>query len=90
MLVSKDRLTLTREVRAWFKEVLSQPGLALVPIEPEIAILAGQLPRSVHGDPADRIIMASAAILGCPLMTVDRAILAHSKAGNIQAIDARR
>jgi PIN domain nuclease of toxin-antitoxin system len=90
MLVTKDRLALSRETSSWFRTVLSQPGLALVPIEPEIAIHAGQLPRFIHGDPADRLIIATAAILGCPLMTVDRAILAYAKAGHLQAIDARR
>lgn len=90
MLVTRGRLVLARELSAWFAAVLAQPGFALIPIEPDIAIHAGRLPRSVHGDPADRLIIATAAILGYPVMTVDRAILAYAKAGHLQAIDAWR
>lgn len=89
MLVTRGRLALNQEIGAWFRTILAQPGVALLPIEPEIAIHAGQLPRSVHGDPADRLIIATAHAARCPLLTVDRMILAYAKAGHLQAIDAR-
>jgi PIN domain nuclease of toxin-antitoxin system len=90
MLVTKGRMTLSQEVGAWMRTVVSQPGLDLVPISPEIAIHAGQLPRSVHGDPADRLIIATALALKCPIMTVDSAILGYAASGHVKAVDARR
>jgi PIN domain nuclease of toxin-antitoxin system len=90
MLVDKDRLGLRQGTRAWMEEVLAKPGLFLAPVESEIAIDAGQLPENPHGDPADRIIMATARALDCPLLTADQAILDYAAAGHLEAIDARR
>ena len=45
-------------------------------------------PGSPHGDPADRVIVASARHLGAPLVTADRKILAYSRQGHLQAANA--
>jgi PIN domain nuclease of toxin-antitoxin system len=90
MLIEKERLSLGREVRAWTEAILTQAAIRLEPISPSIAIDAGRLPGGFHGDPADRIIVATARHLGCPLLTTDRKIIAYAEAGHVQAIDARR
>jgi PIN domain nuclease of toxin-antitoxin system len=54
------------------------------------AVEAGALPDSIRGDPADRIIIATARALTCPIATADRAILAYAKAGLVEALDVRR
>ncbi len=90
MLADKGKLEFRQGVRAWVDGALAKPGLFLAPIEPAIAIDAGQLPGSPHGDPSDRIIMATARALGCPLLTADEAILEYAAAGHLEAIDARR
>jgi PIN domain nuclease of toxin-antitoxin system len=43
----------------------------LVPISPQIAICAGELPAPFHGDPMDRIIAATAIVEDCVLVTHD-------------------
>jgi len=48
------------------------PGLSLAQLTPEIAIESTRLPETFHGDPADRIIFATARKLGARLMTRDR------------------
>jgi len=90
MLADKGKLEFHQGVRTWVEKALAKPGLFLAPIEPEIGIDAGQLPGSPHGDPSDRIIMATARALGCPLLTADEAILEYATAGHLEAIDARR
>ena len=90
MLVDKQRLALGRAVGAWFEYVLATPGFVLTPLTVPMAIDAGTLPGGIHGDPADRIIIATARALGCPVLTADRKILAYAAAGHVQAIDARR
>lgn len=42
-----------------------------------------------HGDPADRLIVATARALDCPLVTADEKILAYAAAGHLKAVDAR-
>ena len=46
-------------------------GVTVLPITPEIAILAAQFPRDYSGDPADRIIGGTARAEGLTLVTHD-------------------
>jgi PIN domain nuclease of toxin-antitoxin system len=88
MLVHKGRLALGRDVGAWINEAFGLPGIALVPIEPAIAVDSVRLPGSLHADPADRFIVASARARGLPLMTADRALLAYGASGHVAVVDA--
>lgn len=90
MLTDKGRLVLSRPVLGWFDAVLAARGFRLADWTVAIAADAGQLPGDIHGDPADRMIIATARALGCPVLTVDRRILDYAEAGHVQAIDARR
>jgi PIN domain nuclease of toxin-antitoxin system len=53
---------------------LVQTGLLEIPLKGPTAIRAGQL-RLFHGDPADRMIVATAIEIGATLMTADTTIL---------------
>jgi PIN domain nuclease of toxin-antitoxin system len=88
MLAQKGRVAFGRAVEDWMDGILSN-GIRLVALSPEIAVAAGQLPGGIHGDPADRLIIATARGLGCPLLTADRQILGYSAQGHVSAIDAR-
>ncbi len=72
-------------LRTWRSWLLNS-GLSEIPIDGEIGLRAGQLP-DLHGDPADRIIVATAQA-GHTLVTSDRRILDWS--GTLDRIDARR
>jgi PIN domain nuclease of toxin-antitoxin system len=90
MLVRKDRLDLGEEPLVWFQAIMARTGMDLIAVEPDIAVDAGLLPRTVHGDPADRLIMATARKLACPLLTPDSKILEQAQTGLLEAVDARR
>ena len=90
MLVEKGRISLGRDTAAWVESVLAQPGLKLEPMKPAVAVDAGRLPGQIHGDPADRMIIATARHLACPVLTTDRKILSYAEQGHVEAIDARR
>lgn len=90
MLVSKGYLDLGRPPSAWAQEICGRGKIIIAPLSPEIAIDAGSLPGDIHGDPADRIIVATARGLACPLLTSDRKIRAYADAGHVAATDARR
>lgn len=74
--VAKGRLQLPMPLNTWWAAVVEQHGLGEVPIEAEIAIAATELP-AVHGDPADRILIATARHLGATLLTPDPLIRAY-------------
>ena len=76
-LVEKGRLTLPCTVDQWMRAALGYPGITLLPLEPEIAIESTRLPQPFHDDPADQIIVATAMIHKCPIVTVDRRISAY-------------
>lgn len=90
MLIDKDRLDLGENPSIWIERVLTEAQIGVPPIEPAIGIDAGRLPGTIHGDPADRLIVATARALDCPLLTPDEKILAYAKSGHLQVIDARR
>lgn len=85
MLVEKQRLTMKTKLADWRFELL-QTGLLEIPLSGATAILAGQL-ISFHGDPADRLIMATAIENEATLVTADEKILAWDQYPN--TIDAR-
>ena len=89
MLVSKGRLRLTLPVQDWISRGLQMPGLQLVPLGPELAVDSCFLPGDFHGDPADRLIVATARHLGATLLTFDQAILDYGAQGWVSVGDPR-
>ncbi|MGH7737944.1 MAG: type II toxin-antitoxin system VapC family toxin [Candidatus Tyrphobacter sp.] len=81
-LARRDRLVLRVSPTAFVNQLFAHPSIAEVPVDKEIALLAGSLPGEFHGDPADRLIVATAISHGMQLMTRDRRILAYAKQSN--------
>ena len=76
-LVERGRLTLPCPVSDWLQQALSYPGVRLIELSPRICVESTQLPGEFHRDPADQIIVATARVLGAPLVTVDGKILEY-------------
>ena len=74
-LVEVGRLEFSCTVGDWLKQALAYPGIVLLELTPEIAVESTQLPGTFHRDPADQIIVATARIHQCPLLTADARIL---------------
>jgi PIN domain nuclease of toxin-antitoxin system len=87
MLEAKGRISLSRPLDDWVHAALRAPGVRLLPLSPEIAIESARLPGAPHGDPADRILMASARHLGGRLATCDREILEYSVGGQLKVLN---
>ena len=85
MLVAKDRLALDRDVGEWLDTALRLPGLRLASLDPLVAVDSTRLPGDVHGDPADRLIIATARRHAAVLITDDRLILQYGAAGHVKA-----
>jgi PIN domain nuclease of toxin-antitoxin system len=88
MLESKGRISFSENIMAWTNKALAAPGIRLAPITPEIAIRSSRLPGNFHGDPADRIIVATALGLGATLITRDRKIIEYGNMNYINVIKA--
>jgi len=76
-LVEYNRLSLPIPVGDWLDQSLAYPGVRLLELTPRIAVESTQLPGDFHRDPADQIIVATARIYDCPLVTLDGKILSY-------------
>lgn len=76
-LVERGRLELPRSVEEWLDLALGYPGIRLLELSPEIAVVSTRLPDDFHRDPADRIVVATALVNECPLVTSDRKITSY-------------
>jgi PIN domain nuclease of toxin-antitoxin system len=88
LLEAKGRVSLQMDCEAWVRRALAAPGLTLAPLTSEIAIQSTRLPGVLHGDPADRLIVATARAHGAVLMTKDRRLLAYGRAKHVRVISA--
>lgn len=85
MLIRKGRLRLEMDLSRWRKDFMNQ-GVIEVPVTGEIGITAAGF-EQFHGDPADRLIAATALHNSLTLITADRRLLDCELA--IARLDAR-
>lgn len=88
MLEVKGRITLAADCDSWIRQALSAPGVRLAELTPEIAVSSTRLPPPFSGDPADRILVATARETGATLVTADRAILDYARRGHLRTAAA--
>ena len=74
-LVDNGRLELPVSLEKWFEQVVNYPGVRIIELTPEISMESTRLPGEFHRDPADQIIVATARVHNCPLVTSDERIL---------------
>ena len=84
-LIRKGRIRLEMDLLSWRDDFLRQ-GVKEVPLTGAIGILASSL-RGFHGDPADRMIAATAHHHSYTLLTADQRILSSDLA--VKTLDAR-
>jgi len=84
-LCRRGRLKIGQPIAIW-RRSLFDLGLREVPLDGEVAIVAGEL-EGLHGDLSDRIIVATSMLSNATLLTADKSILDWH--GSLKRIDAR-
>ena len=74
-LARHERIIVAIPIAAWLQQLAAQTRT--IPVSPAIAATAVGLPSSFPGDPADRLIYATAIENGWPLITKDRRLRDH-------------
>lgn len=74
-LAEQGRIVLDRPTLTWMSSVADY--VRSIPITPSIAAAAVTLPATFPGDPADRLIYATAVETGWPLVTKDARLRSH-------------
>ena len=72
----KGKLELPALPAEWFDAVLEQHDVQVIPLNPMICIRATELP-AIHGDPCDRMIIATAQSRGLPVVTGDHVFMQY-------------
>jgi PIN domain nuclease of toxin-antitoxin system len=86
-LISLSRLNLRKSLTVWLTEARKHLAFEDALLSHSAAIGSYELPGNFHKDPADRMLVATARELDCPLVTADDLILVYP---NVTTIDARR
>lgn len=83
-----EKGTVSIDTEVLHKRVI-QDGIRVIPLDVHMALRAGRLPREGYRgrDPADRMIVATAILAGCDLITTDREMIAWD--GPLHVIDGR-
>lgn len=71
MLHAKKRLELPLPFPAWLEAAAAPNVVTVVPLDLQVVAALDALPATFHGDPADRIIVATARLHALPLATRD-------------------
>ena len=76
-LVEKNRIGFSVPVLQWIRQSLLEREIRIAGLSPGVAVESTQL-HNFHGDPSDQIIVATAKVMGMPLVTSDKRIRSYS------------
>jgi PIN domain nuclease of toxin-antitoxin system len=86
MLCAKNRLVLDPSPHQWVERALLETSVRVVPLSVRSALESTGLPGDFHGDPADRILVATAQGERAPLVTADNQIIRYCAHHHIPVI----
>lgn len=90
MLKFKKRINVYEPIHDFLVSISNIEGMLIKDITPEIAAESVSLMDDFHGDPSDRIIVATAKCYGATLITADGKILNWASLGHIKSLPVQR
>jgi PIN domain nuclease of toxin-antitoxin system len=88
---AKGKMRLAMDAIVWLDRAAAAPGFSSCSLSREVLLQSTRLAGSVHGDPADRMLIATAQLRGIPLVTADKAIIGYAERhSGLHVIDVRR
>ena len=86
MLKFKKRINIYEPIKDFLESITNIHGVSIKDISSEIATESILLMDNFHGDPADRIIVATAKCYGATMLTRDQKILTWANLGHIKSL----
>ena len=86
LMARKGRFRSSLSPQRWFDRLRRLPGVAICALTPEVLLASSFLPGELHGDPADRMMVATAREHDFVLVARDRALLDYAARGDLNAI----
>jgi PIN domain nuclease of toxin-antitoxin system len=81
LLVRRGRLELQVAAESYIDRVFRRPDVRVAALTAGIAVRSSYLPGDLHEDPADRLLVATAIVMGLKLITRDRRLLNYGGRG---------
>lgn len=78
LLLERGRLRLSVDSDTWLAAIQSLPFVNWIAVDNAIALRSVRLDRFPHRDPADRMIVATALVIGATLVTGDRRLRGYA------------
>ena len=72
----------------WLETAARLPGVRMAPLSTAVCVDSTRLPGKMHGDPADRLIVATARHLSARLVTADRALIEYAAPDRLEVHSA--
>lgn len=88
MLDARKRIILDMPCLEWINKSIELIPLQIAALTPSISTESCRLPGEFHGDPADRLIIATARVEGLSLITRDTKILNYGRTKYVSTIKA--
>ncbi|APH73778.1 type II toxin-antitoxin system VapC family toxin [Aquibium oceanicum] len=86
LLSAKGRMPTALPPSSLFRDVAMADGVRVEALSPEVLIASSFLPGTLHRDPADRILIATARAHDLAIVTRDRIILDYAGQGHVKAV----
>ena len=86
LLSARGKLASPVPPLTWFERLVRDSKLTIAALTPSILIESSFLPGTIHRDPADRILIATARALDLIIVTRDRTILEYADKGHVRAL----
>ncbi|HEX7051377.1 MAG TPA: type II toxin-antitoxin system VapC family toxin [Longimicrobiales bacterium] len=87
---ARGKLSLSIDASVWFRRAERAPGIAFLPLDRDVLLLATRLSDALHNDPADRMLIAAALLHDLPLVTADARLIEYATSHQApQVVDAR-
>lgn len=84
-LVADGHMNVGMSIDRFVHEATRHGGLRLLPLSTQILIESTRLPGTIHRDPSDRLLVATAREHGLTLITRDKELLDYAKQGHLNA-----
>ncbi len=87
MLVEKGKINFEIDTMDWVEQSSNHSGITILPLTPTIAIESCRLFGNLHGDPVDRMLVATAHEFRSVLVTHDKKLIEYGKNHLINVYD---
>lgn len=75
---AKKTLSLSMDSAIWLRQAETAPGVSYLPLDRTVLLQSTRVEGEIHGDPADRMLIATAQLHAMPLVTADSIIVEYA------------